>query len=99
LTEPDAPTSTGEPRLHPDRPVDPKMAELLAEQNPLKRLRKTLGPGLVAAPLLVLVMLGSNNRAAMGERTNGRLLNVVGWVTTIVMGVAAVGLIVTSILG
>jgi Mn2+/Fe2+ NRAMP family transporter len=35
----------------------------------------------------------------MGERTNGRLLNVVGWVTTVVMGVAAVGLIVTTILG
>jgi NRAMP (natural resistance-associated macrophage protein)-like metal ion transporter len=55
--------------------------------------------GLIAAPLLVLVMLVSNNRAAMGERTNGRLLNVVGWVTTIVMGVAAVGLIVTWIFG
>ncbi|HEX7611818.1 MAG TPA: divalent metal cation transporter [Candidatus Limnocylindrales bacterium] len=55
--------------------------------------------GLVAAPLLVLVMLVSNNRAALGERTNGRLLNVVGWVTTIVMGVAAVGLIVTTIFG
>jgi Mn2+/Fe2+ NRAMP family transporter len=35
----------------------------------------------------------------MGERTNGRLLNVVGWVTTIVMAVAAIALIVTSILG
>jgi NRAMP (natural resistance-associated macrophage protein)-like metal ion transporter len=55
--------------------------------------------GLIAAPLLVLVMLVSNNRAAMGERTNGRLLNVIGWMTTIVLGVAAVGLIVTTILG
>jgi Mn2+/Fe2+ NRAMP family transporter len=55
--------------------------------------------GLVAPPLLVLVMLVSNDRAAMGERTNGRLLNIVGWTTTIVMGVAAVGLIVTSIFG
>ena len=55
--------------------------------------------GLIAAPLLVLVMLVSNNRAAMGERTNGRLLNVVGWTTTIVMGIAAVALVVTSIFG
>ena len=54
--------------------------------------------GLVAVPLLVLVMLVSNDRAAMGERTNGRLLNVVGWLTTIVMGAAAVGLIATTIL-
>jgi NRAMP (natural resistance-associated macrophage protein)-like metal ion transporter len=55
--------------------------------------------GLIAAPLLVLVMLVSNDRRAMGERTNGRLLNVIGWVTTLVMGVAAVGLIVTTIFG
>jgi Mn2+/Fe2+ NRAMP family transporter len=55
--------------------------------------------GLIAAPLLVLVMLVSNDRAALGERTKGRLLNIVGWATTIVMGVAAVGLIVTSLVG
>ncbi len=55
--------------------------------------------GLVAAPLLVLVMLISNNRKAMGDRTNGRLLNILGWLTTMVMGVAAVGLIVTTIFG
>jgi Mn2+/Fe2+ NRAMP family transporter len=55
--------------------------------------------GLVAAPLIVLVMLVSNDRAVRGERTNGRLLNVVGWVTAIVMGVAVLGLIATTILG
>ena len=55
--------------------------------------------GLIAPPLLVLVMLVSNDRKAMGERTNGRLLNVVGWVTTIAMGVAAVALVVTTIFG
>jgi len=33
----------------------------------------------------------------MGRRTNGRLLNVVGWATTIVMSVAGIGLIVTTI--
>jgi NRAMP (natural resistance-associated macrophage protein)-like metal ion transporter len=54
--------------------------------------------GVVAAPLIVLVMLVSNDRAVMGERTNGRLLNVVGWVTAIVMGVAVLGLIATTIL-
>ena len=44
-------------------------------------------------------MLVSNDRRAMGERTNGRLLNVLGWATTVVMGVAAIGLIVTTIFG
>jgi NRAMP (natural resistance-associated macrophage protein)-like metal ion transporter len=55
--------------------------------------------GLVAAPLIILIMLVSNDRAVMGQRTNGRLLNAVGWATAIVMGIAAVGLVVTSILG
>ena len=54
---------------------------------------------LVAAPLIILIMLVSNDRAVMGERTNGRFPNVVGWVTAIVMGVAAVGLLVKSIFG
>jgi NRAMP (natural resistance-associated macrophage protein)-like metal ion transporter len=55
--------------------------------------------GIIAVPLVFLVMIVCNDRAAMGERTNGRLLNVIGWTTTIVMGVAAVGLIVTTIVG
>jgi Mn2+/Fe2+ NRAMP family transporter len=44
-------------------------------------------------------MLVSNSRAAMGARTNGRLLNVVGWTTAGVMGIAAVGLIVVTVVG
>jgi hypothetical protein len=32
----------------------------------------------------------------MGGRINGRLLNVVGWSATILMGVAAVALIATT---
>jgi NRAMP (natural resistance-associated macrophage protein)-like metal ion transporter len=55
--------------------------------------------GLIAAPLLVLVMLVSNDRSVMGERTNGRLLNVAGWATTAVLGVAALALIGTTIVG
>ncbi len=53
--------------------------------------------GIIAAPLLVLVMLISNNRRAMGDRTNGRLLNVLGWTTTLVMAAAAVALIVLTV--
>ena len=55
--------------------------------------------GVVAAPLIVLIMLVSNDRKVMGQRTNGRLLNVVGWVTALVMGLAVVGLVATTILG
>ena len=55
--------------------------------------------GLLAAPLLVVVMLVSNNRKVMGERTNGRRLNALGWGTTAVMAIAAIALVVTTIAG
>jgi hypothetical protein len=55
--------------------------------------------GLLAAPLLVLVMLVSNNREVMGERTNGRRLNVLGWGTTAVMAIAAIALVVITVAG
>ena len=55
--------------------------------------------GLLAAPLLILVMLVSNNRKIMGERTNGRRLNVLCWGTTAVMAVAAITLVVITVAG
>ena len=55
--------------------------------------------GLVAAPLIILVMLVSNDRKVMGERVNGRLLGAVGWATALVMGVASIALIVTTVFG
>jgi Mn2+/Fe2+ NRAMP family transporter len=55
--------------------------------------------GLLAPPILVLVMLISRDRTLMGQRTNGRLLDVVGWATTGITSVAALALIATTILG
>jgi Mn2+/Fe2+ NRAMP family transporter len=37
----------GSPRVRSDRPVDPKTADLRAATNPVKRLGKALGPGLI----------------------------------------------------
>jgi NRAMP (natural resistance-associated macrophage protein)-like metal ion transporter len=68
--------------------------------NPISALVVTaVLNGLMAPPVLVLLMLVSNNRAVMGERTNGRLLNALGWATTVVMTLAAVALIATSVAG
>jgi Mn2+/Fe2+ NRAMP family transporter len=49
--------------------------------------------GVLAPPLLVLVMLVANDRSLMGRRTNGRGLNLVGWGTTVVMFAAVLGLL------
>jgi NRAMP (natural resistance-associated macrophage protein)-like metal ion transporter len=51
--------------------------------------------GFLAPPLLIVVMLIANNREVMGARVNNRLLNVLGWSTTIAMFVAAVALVWT----
>jgi NRAMP (natural resistance-associated macrophage protein)-like metal ion transporter len=51
--------------------------------------------GFLAPVLLLVIMLVSNNRKIMGDRTNGVGLNILGWATTIAMALAAVALIVT----
>jgi Mn2+/Fe2+ NRAMP family transporter len=51
--------------------------------------------GFVAPPLMVLIMLISNNRKIMGERVNGRGLNALGWIATLLMFAAAIGLVFT----
>lgn len=51
--------------------------------------------GLLAPPLLLVVMLVANNRAVMKDRVNSRLLNVLGWLTTALMFVAAGSLVWT----
>jgi NRAMP (natural resistance-associated macrophage protein)-like metal ion transporter len=54
--------------------------------------------GFVAPPLLVMIMLVSNNKKIMGKRTNSRLTNVLGWGAAVVMFLAAGVLLVTSLL-
>ncbi|MBA3993505.1 MAG: iron transporter [Cyanobacteria bacterium DS2.3.42] len=51
--------------------------------------------GMLAPPLLLVLMLVSNNKKIMGERTNSLLVNVGGWTTFVAMTVAA-GLFVWS---
>jgi len=51
--------------------------------------------GVVAPPLLVLVMLIANNKEAMGKRTNGLFTNIVGWLAVAIMFAAAIGMFVT----
>jgi Mn2+/Fe2+ NRAMP family transporter len=49
--------------------------------------------GLLTPPLLVVILLLANNRAIMGNRVNGRWLNLLGWATVIAMSAAALGLV------
>lgn len=51
--------------------------------------------GVLAPPLIVVIMLVSNSRKVMGKRTNGKLTNFLGWGTALIMTAAAVGMFVT----
>ncbi|HVU14986.1 MAG TPA: divalent metal cation transporter [Phototrophicaceae bacterium] len=53
--------------------------------------------GFLAPPLMVIVMLVSNNRKIMGERVNSRVINLVGWLATLVMFAAVFALIITAV--
>lgn len=64
--------------------------------SPLRALFATaVLNGLLAPPLLVLLMLVSNNQKVMGAHVNGPFLNLVGWSAALVMAAAAVGLLLS----
>lgn len=51
--------------------------------------------GVVAPPLLVVVMLVANDKRVMGPRTNGPITNIIGWVAALIMFAAAVAMLVS----
>ncbi len=66
--------------------------------SPFKMLYYTaILNGLIAPPLMILILLISNNSNIMGKYTNSRLSNVLGWTITAVMTVAALALVYTVI--
>lgn len=52
--------------------------------------------GIIAPPLLVLVMLVARDRKVMGDQTIGPLLTTLGWIATAGMFIALAGLVYTT---
>jgi NRAMP (natural resistance-associated macrophage protein)-like metal ion transporter len=50
--------------------------------------------GVLAPPLILLVLLLTSSRDVMGDAVNSRTLSVLGWITFVVMTLAALGLAV-----
>jgi NRAMP (natural resistance-associated macrophage protein)-like metal ion transporter len=64
--------------------------------NPMKALVWSgVVQGFSTPPLLLLIMLMTNNRRIMGERVNSLGTNVLGWTTTAAIFLASAGLIAT----
>ena len=62
--------------------------------NPIRALLwASVIMGLLAPPLMMVIMLAVNNPAIMGEHTNGKWLKVLGWITTAAVTAAAGGLV------
>lgn len=51
--------------------------------------------GVLAPPLVVLVVLLTSDRKVMGKRTNSRRAQVLGWICAVVMTLAALSLLIT----
>jgi NRAMP (natural resistance-associated macrophage protein)-like metal ion transporter len=52
--------------------------------------------GLLAPPLILLVILLTSSRKVMGEHVNSPVLRYLGWATFVVMTAAAAGMLITS---
>jgi Mn2+/Fe2+ NRAMP family transporter len=64
--------------------------------NPMKALVFAgIVQGFSTPPLMLLIMRMTNNRAIMGNRVNGRAINILGWITTVAIFAASAGLIVS----
>ena len=62
--------------------------------NPMKALVFSgIVQGFSTPPLLLLIMLMTNNRKIMGDRTNSLGLNILGWITTAAIFAASIGLL------
>jgi NRAMP (natural resistance-associated macrophage protein)-like metal ion transporter len=67
--------------------------------NPMKALVFSgIVQGFSTPPLLLLIMLMTNNRRIMGDRVNSLGTNILGWTTTVVIFLASAGLVASWLL-
>jgi len=55
--------------------------------------------GVVAVPVMVMMMIMGARRAVMGTYVLPAYLKIIGWIATAAMAVAALGMFVTPLLG
>jgi len=64
--------------------------------NPMRALVWSgIVQGFSTPPLLLLIMLMTNDRNIMGEKVNSAWMNALGWITTMAVFAASAGLVVT----
>ncbi len=64
--------------------------------NPMKALVVAgIVQGFSTPPLMLLIMLMTNKRSIMGDKVNGRAMNILGWITTAAIFAASIALVLT----
>jgi Mn2+/Fe2+ NRAMP family transporter len=51
--------------------------------------------GVLAAPLIVIVVLLTSSKKIMGTRVNSPMLRILGWATAAIMAAAAIAMFIT----
>ena len=54
--------------------------------------------GLIAPPLLIMILFIANNKKIMKDRTNNKLLNILGILTIFIMSMAALALLLSFVI-
>lgn len=69
-----------------------------ADVDPIKALiYAAVINGIIAVPLLVAIMKIGNDKKILEKRTNGKISNIIGWITVIIMGLSVVIMFLTWI--
>jgi NRAMP (natural resistance-associated macrophage protein)-like metal ion transporter len=64
--------------------------------NPIKALvYASVINGVVSVPIIFVIMKIANDKEILKEKTNGRLANIIGWLTFLIMAIASVIMFVT----
>jgi NRAMP (natural resistance-associated macrophage protein)-like metal ion transporter len=64
--------------------------------DPIKALIYTaVINGVVAVPILILIMKIANDRKILGNKINGKASNIIGWITVLIMGLSVAIMFVT----
>jgi len=76
------------------------LAGLVIQYSPISPMKALFWSavinGVVAVPLMVVIILLASNKSVMGTFTASRPIIVLGWITTAVMGVAALCMLIPS---
>lgn len=74
------------------------LAALLIQYSPISPMKALFWSavinGVVAVPLMAVIILLASKKSVMSDFTVGRPLRLLGWITTVVMGAAAVRMLV-----